>query len=261
MSCDISGTFIESFLLTNAQKKLESQQAHAASAIASNVIKAKKPKDSPKKRSKEPLKKHMNSSIMYEAGIDEAGRGPMFGRVYSACVILPHDDPDFKYEWMKDSKRFTSKKKLMEVYNYIKEHAVDYSVCYEDEETIDQINILQATQKSMHNTIKSLSHRPQHLLVDGNYFNVFRDVKGVIPFTCVEGGDNEYCAIAAASILAKVERDMYIESICEEHPELDSRYGLLKNKGYGTKQHIEGIKTHGISEWHRKTFGICKQFA
>lgn len=263
MALDISGTFIETFLLQNAQKKLEvqkqSQLINDSGKIIKNIVKSNKNKK--RTCSKEPLKKHFHGHVTYEAGIDEAGRGPMFGRVYSACVILPHDDPEFRYDLLKDSKRFTSKNKLLEVYNYIKENAIDYSVCFEDEETIDQINILQATQKCMHNSIRSLKHRPEHLLVDGNYFNVYRDVKGVIPFTCIESGDNSYCSIAAASILAKVERDTYIEEMCASYPELDIHYGLRKNKGYGTKQHIEGIQKYGISDWHRKSFGICKQYA
>lgn len=248
---DISNTTIPDFLLKTANKKLQQQTKKV-------VKRTTKKKNS---RSKEPLAKYYNEHVSYEAGIDEAGRGPMFGRVYSACVILPHDDDSFDYACLKDSKRFTSKKKLLAVYEYIKEHAIDYSICYEDEETIDSINILQATQKCMHNTIKGLTTRPEHLLVDGNYFNLYKDKDGIIPFTCVEGGDNSYCSIAAASILAKVERDKYIEEMCDTHPELETYYGLRSNKGYGTKKHIDGIKTHGISNWHRKSFGICKKFA
>ena len=184
----------------------------------------------------------------------------MFGRVYSACVILPKNDPDFNYACLKDSKKFTSKKKINEVYEYIKANAIDYCVCYEDEKAIDEINILQATQRSMHHTIQGLKQRPQYLLVDGNYFKVYRDKKGTIPFTCIKGGDDKYCSIAAASILAKVERDAYILTLCEENPELDTHYSLCSNKGYGTKKHIEGIKKYGITQWHRKTFGICKTF-
>lgn len=251
---DISGTSIHAFLLQSAQEKLE--LCNKKLSPINKPVKGRK-----KSKKKEPLLHHMNDHITYEAGIDEAGRGPMFGRVYSACVILPHNDETFDYSCLKDSKRFSSHKKLMSVYEYIKENAVDYCVCYEDEATIDNINILQATQQCMHSTIKGLTHRPEHLLVDGNYFKIYKDKKGVIPFTCVESGDNTYCAIAAASILAKVERDKYIEELCKENPELDTHYGLLSNKGYGTKKHIDGIKEHGISEWHRKTFGICKKFA
>ena len=79
-----------------------------------------------------------------------------------------------------------------------------------------------------------------------------------VPHFCVEGGDNKYASIAAASILAKVGRDTYIEELCEQHPELITRYNIDKNKGYGTKKHIEGIHEHGVTEWHRKSYGICK---
>ena len=214
-----------------------------------------------KKNTKLPLKHIYNEHVQYEGGIDEAGRGPMFGRVYSACVILPKNDIEFQYDQIKDSKRFSSKKKIKAVYEYIKEHAIDYCVAYEDEETIDSVNILQATQLSMHKAVRGLHHRPHHLIVDGNYFKPYSDMIGVIPFTCIEGGDNCYTSIAAASILAKVERDRYIEEMCAQYPYLDEKYGLLSNKGYGTKRHMEGIKEYGITPWHRRTFGICKQFA
>jgi ribonuclease HII len=82
-----------------------------------------------------------------------------------------------------------------------------------------------------------------------------------ISHTCIEGGDNLYASIAAASILAKTERDKYIEDVCAENPDLITKYDLLKNKGYGTKKHLDGIKEHGISTFHRRSFGICKMFA
>jgi hypothetical protein len=78
--------------------------------------------------------------------------------------------------------------------------------------------------------------------------------------TCVEGGDNTYCSIAAASILAKVERDQYVDEMCDKYPKLDEYYGLRSNKGYGCKRHMDGIREHGISRWHRRSFGICKTF-
>lgn len=87
------------------------------------------------------------------------------------------------------------------------------------------------------------------------------DDADAIPHVCIEGGDNTFSAIAAASILAKVARDEYIAELCATHPLLDERYGLLKNKGYGTKKHMDGIKAHGISEFHRKSFGICREYA
>ena len=222
-----------------------------------------------------------------EIGVDEAGRGPLFGRVYTAAVVLPKNTHLFDHTLMKDSKKFHSKKKIQEVAEYIKENAVAWSVTYEDEKSIDEINILQATQKSMHHSISSiLSHNSDsfnykakmlskcgfmpksvHLLIDGNYFNTFsyynKQTKKIeiVSHVCIEGGDNQYSAIAAASILAKVERDAYIDELCEEHPELAEKYGIDTNKGYGAKKHLDGIKQHGITKWHRKTFGICKTFA
>jgi ribonuclease HII len=100
-----------------------------------------------------------------------------------------------------------------------------------------------------------------HLIVDGNYFNPYFNENGdIISYTCVEGGDNKYTSIAAASILAKVSRDDYIDALCESSPDLIEKYGIDSNKGYGAKRHLEGIKEHGITIWHRRTFGICKQF-
>jgi ribonuclease HII len=216
-----------------------------------------------------------------EIGVDEAGRGPLFGRVYTAAVVLPKDMDRFDHTLMKDSKKFHSKSKIIKVAEYIKENAIDWSVTYEDEKTIDEINILQATQKSMHHSINNIlsknhlndrtnlkiSPKSVHLLIDGNYFNPisFYDKKckkiNVVPHICIESGDNKYSAIAAASILAKVSRDKYIEDLCEEYPYLAEKYAIDTNKGYGAKKHLDGIKEYGITQWHRKSFGICKEYA
>jgi len=210
-----------------------------------------------------------------EIGVDEAGRGPMFGRVYSGAVILPKDD-SFQHNLMKDSKKFHSKKKILEVAQYIKENAVAWSVCYSDEATIDSVNIRVATHQAMHKAIREVmnkietkenyEHKQYQLLIDGNDFTPFMNLQDdvglvQVPHRCFEGGDNKYTAIAAASILAKVERDTYIEELCKEEPLLDDRYGLLSNKGYGTQKHMNGIKEFGISKYHRKTFGICQHYA
>ena len=206
-----------------------------------------------------------------EIGVDEVGRGPLFGRVYVAAAILPKHSDTYNYSLMKDSKKFTSKKKLNEAYEYILNNCCDWVVKYEDETVIDDINILQATQKAMHDCVEELIDRnklkPENtlLLIDGNYFkphigwNKEEEDFQCFEHECVKGGDNLYSNIAAASIIAKVSRDTYIEKMCDMHPELDERYLLRGNKGYAAKQHREGIMTHGISPWHRKTFGICKQ--
>lgn len=226
------------------------------------------------RKKQEPLKIAFEpNSTNIEIGIDEAGRGPMFGRVYAGVVVLPKDDT-FNHSWMKDSKKFHSKKKIEEVAEYIKENALAWAVEYEDENVIDDINILQATQSAMHKGIKKVLQQLNKdsnyddilLLVDGNYFKPFAILNKsktkivYIKYYTVEGGDNKYTSIAAASILAKVERDKYIEQLCNENPELIEKYGIDSNKGYGSKKHMDGIKEHGITKWHRKTFGICRDY-
>ncbi len=219
----------------------------------------------------EPLKEKYHSDDYYiEIGIDEAGRGPLFGRVYTAAVILPKTNFDFSK--MKDSKKFSSEKKIQQVAEYIKENAVAWAVSYNDEKTIDKINIRQSVLDSMHKSIKNIlqgrkeeDNENYFLLVDGNDFKPYITIKNgafiPLPYKCIESGDDTYCAIAAASILAKVERDKYIKELCEENSILKENYGIDKNKGYGTKQHLEGIKNNGITKWHRKTYGICKDFS
>ncbi len=247
-------------------------------------LKAVKPKVETKQRIIQQylLKRYFNEDEKtIEIGVDEAGRGPLFGRVYTAAVILPKDD-SFDYSKVKDSKKFHSKKKIEEAAEYIKENALAWSVAYADEKKIDEINILQATQLAMHNSIgeackkyNKLSKEKNKvekidynfsLLIDGNYFNPITSFNKetnrieTIPYMTVEGGDNKYASIAAASILAKVERDRYIEELCEENPELSEHYGIDSNKGYGAKRHIDGIKEHGITIWHRRSFAPCKNY-
>jgi ribonuclease HII len=203
-----------------------------------------------------------------EIGVDEVGRGPMFGRVYAAAVILPKDD-NFKYELMKDSKKFTSKKKIIDVASYIKDNCISYGIGYEEHTIIDKINIKNAAHNAMEKAIKKIINYDDNnslILVDGSNFKLITYMdndNGIIkeiPTVCIEGGDNKYCSIAAASILAKVERDKYIEELCIENPDLIEKYDLLKNKGYGTKKHLAGIQQYGITQWHRQTFGICKNY-
>ena len=206
-------------------------------------------------------------TTIIEIGIDEAGRGPMFGRVYAGIVVLPKDN-SFNHSQMKDSKKFHSKKKIEQVADYIKKNSIAWAVEYEDEQTIDNINILQATQSAMHKGLRNVLSKLSNInydkiliLVDGNYFNPFTILNGkTIKYKMIEQGDNKYTSIAAASILAKTERDQYIEELCKENPELVERYDINSNKGYGSKKHMDGIKQFGITKWHRKTFGICKEY-
>ena len=213
----------------------------------------------------------------YELAIDEAGRGCLFGRVYVACVVLPKDPHLFCGKDIKDSKKFTSKKKITEVATYIKENAFVWHVAYMEPALIDEINILQAVMRGMHECIREITIKINNKLdtpisindciavVDGNYFTpfcAFDDKAGCIcemASVTVEKGDGKYMAIAAASILAKTERDSYVEQMCIQYPILSERYGFDSNMGYGTKTHLDGIREHGITQWHRRTFGqACK---
>ena len=207
-----------------------------------------------------------------QIGVDEAGRGPLFGRVYAAAVALPNVEaaPEFHLEWLKDSKKFTSEKKLAEVAAHVKQHCI-WSVAYCSEQMIDKINIRQATHQAMQTAIKDVvtrstvaRHRVEEdllLLIDGNDFRpitmIMEGSLCALPYVTVEGGDNTYAAIAAASILAKHARDSYIYEVVAANPWLDARYGLASNKGYGSKNHLAAIREVGITTLHRKSFGLC----
>lgn len=214
-------------------------------------------------------------------GVDEAGRGPLFGDVYTSAVILPVDD--FDRAILKDSKKYSSHKKITQAYDYIIENCLSYSIDFLTHREIDKYNILQATQKSMHTSIRHVINaeiervktKNNHvssraivkdlfqkllILVDGNYFKPFtylyENELYSIKHRCVIKGDHLHKEISAASVLAKVSRDKYITSFVEDNPEYEEKYKLSKNKGYGTKEHREGIKKYGYSEFHRKTFKL-----
>ena len=194
-----------------------------------------------------------------EAGVDEAGRGPLFGRLYIGAAILPQDN-SFDHSLMRDSKKLSERKRLI-AYDYIREYAIDYATYFVESAAIDADNIYTSTLTGMHKVLDKLLVKPEHILVDGSSFIPYCQNKKRISHLCITGGDDKYTPIAAASILAKVERDQYIQKLCKQQPTLDEYYHLSSNKGYGTAQHMEGIKKYGIMPQHRKTFGICKQFA
>lgn len=178
----------------------------------------------------------------YIAGIDEVGRGPLAGPVCAAAVILPRG---FAIDEINDSKKI-SEKKREKLYDVIIDAAVAYSVAFVEPEVIDEINIRRATHRAMQAAANGLPQAADFLLVDGN---------DKIPFDNVEceyviKGDATYECIAAASILAKVTRDRYM---CEADG-IYPGYDFAKNKGYGTKSHMEGIRSLGLTPIHRKTF-------
>lgn len=216
---------------------------------------------------------HFNIQI----GIDEAGRGPLMGRVYTAAVVLPAETENFKLDFnkIKDSKRFTSEKRLFEAEKYIKDNAIFWSVAWRNEKEVDKYNILNCTHSAMKEAardivLQAINKDGEHkydvnnilLLVDGNSFSpltisnngCFCRVKHVL----VTKGDDTYAQIAAASILAKSARDRYIKELCDEVPELETLYDIRNNKGYGTKRHLMGIIEHGPSEWHRRSYAPCR---
>ena len=201
------------------------------------------------------------SDDLLEAGIDEVARGCLAGPVYTSAVIWPKEVDDIdNAPIIRDSKKLSKRRRLI-LRDYILENAIDYSIASSDNITIDKVNILNATYLAMHKAIKKLNVEPEFLLVDGNKFEpYFTEKNEIIPHKCFVGGDNNYIPIACASILAKVYHDEYIEKIVNDNPELEI-YNWRSNMCYGTEEHLNAIKEHGISKYHRKTFGICRQFS
>ena len=182
-----------------------------------------------------------------EAGCDEAGRGCLAGSVFAAAVILP---PDFKNDDLNDSKQLSEKKRYA-LRPVIEIEAIAWAVGIVTPEEIDKINILKASFLAMHRAIDQLQVRPEHLLIDGNRFTPYPDIK----HTTVVKGDGKYLSIAAASILAKTYRDDYMDELAKEYPD----YHWTENKGYPTKAHREAIRTIGITPYHRKTFTLLPE--
>ena len=174
-------------------------------------------------------------------GVDEAGRGPLAGPVCAAAVILPDG---YEIPGLNDSKQLSDKKRR-ELFPVIQEEAIAYGIAMVDEKTIDAVNILNATFMAMKDAISQLSVRPDLALIDGNRTTDFG--VEVIP---VVKGDARDASIAAASILAKVTRDRFMEEMDKQYPE----YGFAIHKGYGTRRHYDAIREYGMCPIHRKTF-------
>ena len=181
---------------------------------------------------------------LLEAGTDEAGRGALAGPVTAAAVIL---GKKFENKNLNDSKKLSQSKRL-ELKKFIEKNALAYSVAFVSSYQIDKNNILNSTFEAMHKSIEGLNIEPYFILVDGNLFKPYRDFK----FKCIIKGDQKYQNIAAASILAKTYRDEYMSNLHINFPE----YDWIKNKGYGTKFHIDMIKKFGRTKYHRKSFQI-----
>ena len=174
-------------------------------------------------------------------GVDEAGAGPLAGRVYAAAVILP---PGWDHPYLNDSKHVTEKRRAL-LYDLITQQARAWSVAWAEVEEIDQINILAARMLAMERAIQGLSISPDLALIDGN-----RSAGITAPNQTVVKGDSKSASIAAASILAKVSRDRHMVEMDRQYPQ----YGFAQHKGYPTKLHYERLRQYGPCPIHRKTF-------
>ena len=195
------------------------------------------------------------------AGVDEVARGTFIGPVVAACVVLPKSFPDETYKQIKDSKKLSEKKREF-LASYIKDTCITYGVGEVSNEDIDKINILNATMKAMNRAINEAykKHSFDYLLIDGPNFKGYvppGEDEDMIEYECVLQGDSKYLSIDEASIIEKDYHTKLINKLVEDNPKL-MLYDIKKNKGYGTKNHINALKIHGLSEFHRKTFGICK---
>lgn len=184
------------------------------------------------------------SGNILEAGTDEAGRGCLSGPVVAAAVILPEN---FEHPLLNDSKKLTEKQRKL-LLPIIEKEAISFGVSFVYQQEIDEINILQASITAMHRSIDQLKVKPEFIIVDGNKFRPYPN----IPSETIIKGDGKYLSIAAASVLAKTYRDLYMEKIHEEFP----AYNWKKNKGYPTKEHRKAIKEIGSCEHHRQTFKL-----
>lgn len=179
-----------------------------------------------------------------EAGCDEAGRGCLAGPVFAAAVILPKN---FHHPLLNDSKQLKEKDRYI-LRKEIEEIAIAFAVGIVDHQEIDKINILNASFLAMHRAIEKLQAVPEFLIIDGNRFNPYPNLK----HQCIVKGDSKYFSIAAASILAKTYRDDFMEMIDAEFP----HYQWKKNKGYPTTVHRQAVLDLGFSKYHRKTFKV-----
>ena len=190
----------------------------------------------------------MLKSFLYhnltEAGCDEAGRGCLAGPVVAAAVILPKN---YKHPVLDDSKKLSAKQRAL-LKDEIINSAIAWKVAFVNNIEIDEMNILRASIKAMHIAIEGLGKIPQFLLIDGNRFYAYKDIK----HQTIIKGDGLFFSIAAASVLAKTFRDEFMEKIHNEFPQ----YGWNKNKGYPTSVHRSAIMKYGISPYHRKSFTL-----
>lgn len=210
------------------------------------------------------LKRHWGGDDLVEVGLDEAGRGSLWGRLYVGAVILsPEDEAYFDngaaLREIKDSKKLTPRRRAA-LKDYIKENAIETAVSWAEPEEIDRINILQADMAAMHRALDSLEIPFQRILVDGDTWKPWTDHQTLetVPFITIIDGDAVSLPIAAASILAKEAHDEWVKTMVAADPTLDERYGFGRNMGYGTAVHMAGLKKWGAHKEHRRSFAPVK---
>jgi ribonuclease HII len=201
-----------------------------------------------------PYKLRFKADDVIEVGLDEAGRGCLFGRLYVGAVVFSNDteamfDNGAALKDIRDSKLLTKRKRDI-LYDYVQECALDSAVAYASAVEIDEQNVLQADLSAMHKALDMLTVPVQRILVDGDHWRPYNDTEA---HTIVDG-DAEYLAIAAAGILAKVSRDRWVQEMVVANPEWDAHYGLSTNMGYGTAKHMTGLTAHGATVEHRRSF-------
>lgn len=189
-------------------------------------------------------RKLYDKGIKFIAGVDEVGRGPLFGPVVAAAVILKKD---YNLKGLTDSKKLTEKKRN-EFYEIIKKDAVAIGIGIIDEKKIDEVNIYEATKLAMKEAINNLKVKPEHILIDAMPLELD------IPTTSIIKGDSKSESIAAASVIAKVTRDSMMYEMDKKYP----LYGFGSHKGYPTKKHIEALKEYGVIKGYRRTFTPVK---
>lgn len=188
-----------------------------------------------------------DTGVKYIAGVDEAGRGPLAGPVVVAAVIMPIDS---RIKGINDSKKLSDKKRN-ELYKIIVREAISIGISFVDEKKIDELNVFEATKLGMLEAVSKLTVKPEHVLIDSMPLNEIN-----LPHTSLIHGDTLSASIAAASIVAKVTRDSYMDKMDFKYP----NYGFKHHKGYCTKEHLEALDKYGPCEIHRQSFTPVSKF-
>jgi ribonuclease HII len=200
--------------------------------------------------------RHTEDSLI-EVGIDEAGRGPLWGPLYAAAVVwVPEDEMSDEQlrlaPLIKDSKKVSAKRRIA-LAEHIKNEALAWSVGSVDAKEIDEIGMTRANQLAFERALEGLSIEPERIIIDG-CLSIYQTPWSMIPQIVEPEADGKYLPVAAASILAKVEHDEWITQFCERNSNISERYDLLSSKGYGTAKHRAGILEFGPHEFHRRLF-------